>query len=177
MAGTLLSKIIGALCIAGLLAFAVGMLGDSLVTPGKQVESGTVASATPSRKIPKKAEEKTDPIGPLLAAAKVDAGSRQANKCSACHTLKKGDNTKKLGPPLWDVVGRKAGKLEGYSFSKAMAEMSGNWDYEALNQFIFKPKGYLRGTKMGFAGIGKATDRADLIAFLRSLSDQPVPLP
>jgi cytochrome c len=177
MSGTLLNRIVGAFCIAGILAFVVSILGDQLVQPGKHTPAGTVKAGPAVAPQKKPEEQKLDPIGPLLASAKLDAGKRQANKCTACHTLAKGDDAKKLGPPLWNIVGRKAGKLEDYSFSKAMEKMTGAWDYETLNAFIYKPKRYVRGTKMGFAGISKPQDRADLIAYLRTLSDQLAPLP
>jgi cytochrome c len=78
---------------------------------------------------------------------------------------------------LWDIVGRKPGAMEGFRFSPAMVKMRGAWDYETLNKFLAKPKKFVPGTKMGFSGIPKAKDRANLISFLRSLSDQPKPLP
>ena len=115
-------------------------------------------------------------MGPLLAAASIDSGKKQANKCTACHAVNEGGKAK-LGPPLWDIVGRKPGTMEGFRFSTAMAKMGGAWDYETLNKFLAKPKKFVPGTKMGFGGIPKVKDRANLIAYLRSLSDQPKPLP
>jgi cytochrome c len=170
-----LNKIVGAFFIAASLVVAVSLLGDALVQP-KPHSSTTIVAAAPTLAPQAKEEVPVDPVGPLLAAASVDSGKKQANKCTACHAVNK-DGKSKLGPPLWDIVGRKPGTMEGFRFSAAMEKMGGAWDYETLNKFLNKPKKFVPGTKMGFGGIPKVKDRADLIAYLRSLSDQPKPLP
>jgi cytochrome c len=175
MSGIEVNKIIGAIFCAVLLVIAVSFLGKSLVQPKKH--SSTIVTAAAPAPAPKaKKVIPVDPVGPLLASASVDSGKKQANKCTACHALQKGGKSK-LGPPLWDIVGRKPGAMAGFRYSPGMAKMGGAWDYETLNRFLNKPKKFVPGTKMGFGGIPKAKDRANLIAFLRSLSDQPKPLP
>ena len=112
----------------------------------------------------------------MLAAANADAGQKVAKKCTACHSFTKG-GANKVGPNLWNVVGGKPASVSGYKYSGAMSGMTVNWEYEELNKFLYKPKAYLKGTKMSFAGLKKARDRATIIAYLRSLSDNPKPLP
>jgi cytochrome c len=117
-----------------------------------------------------------DGIAALLAAADMDAGAKISKKCAACHSFNK-DGKNKVGPNLWDIVGKSIAGGEGYKFSGALAGMGGEWTYDNLDAFLTKPKDFAPGTKMSFAGIKGAGDRANLIAFLRGLSDDPKPLP
>ncbi|MDH3242097.1 MAG: c-type cytochrome [Alphaproteobacteria bacterium] len=122
-----------------------------------------------------KADAKPVAIGPLLAAASADKGKSVANKCTTCHDLSKGGKAK-LGPALWGIVGAKIAD-GSFRFSDALKKLQGKWDFAALNAFLADPKGYAPGTKMVFAGIKNDGDRAALILYLRSLADNPVPLP
>jgi len=112
----------------------------------------------------------------LLAMANLDRGPREFAKCKACHTLEKGgkDGT---GPNLYNIVGRAIAGVDGFKYSNALAEKGGVWDYEALDAWLASPKSYAPGTSMSFAGIRKDTARADLVAYLRSFSDDPMALP
>jgi cytochrome c len=117
---------------------------------------------------------------PLLASASVESGEAVHKKCVACHTTEKG-GANKTGPNLWDVVNRPLASHEGFGYSAAIKEFSQGgsvkWDYEHLDKFLTSPKGFIKGTAMGFAGVKKTQERADLIAYLRTLSDNPAPLP
>lgn len=120
------------------------------------------------------------PIATLLASADPARGANVFKRCAACHTGEKG-GANKVGPHLWDVVNRPVATVEGFSYSAAMKEFSQGgkevWNYDHLNQFLTSPKGFIKGTAMGFAGDKKDNERADLIAYLRTLSDNPAPLP
>lgn len=118
------------------------------------------------------------PIASLLASADPDRGKADTMKyaCFACHTFTEGGKAG-VGPNLWNVVNGPHGHMEGYSYSAALKAKAGPWTYDELNKWLKTPATYAPGTKMGFAGIASPTDRADVIAYLRSLSANPAPLP
>lgn len=117
------------------------------------------------------------PIANLLAAADVAKGEGQFKKCTACHTINKG-GASTTGPNLWGVMGSAIGKhAPGFAYSPALVGKGGNWDWESMSQWIKSPRDFAPGTKMTFAGIGKAEDRANLLAYLNAQGDSPLPLP
>jgi cytochrome c len=120
------------------------------------------------------------PIATLLASADATRGEAVFKRCQACHTGEKG-GPNKVGPNLWDIVDRPIATHEGFSYSGPIKDFSKGgqekWTYDHLNHFLTSPKGYIKGTAMGFAGDKKDNERADLIAYLRTLSDSPKPLP
>ena len=99
-----------------------------------------------------------------------------AKKCLQCHALGKGE-ANRIGPHLWDVVNQPQAKVEGFSYSSSAQKLKGAWTYDDLNQFLYNPRKYLPGTKMSFAGVKNDQERANLIAYLRTLSDAPPALP
>ncbi|MFZ4762905.1 MAG: c-type cytochrome [Alphaproteobacteria bacterium] len=173
------NKIFAAVLIAGIIGLGSSILAEKLVEPEHLKE--------PAYKVEVKEEvgnkggeaakaETIEPIAPLLAKADMAKGESTAKLCGACHSFNQG-GPNKVGPNLWNIVGNKHGHVEGFSYSKAILEKTGNWDYEELNHFLASPKSYAPGTKMSFAGLKKAEDRANMILWLRSLSDKPLPLP
>ncbi|MDX2265734.1 MAG: cytochrome c family protein [Hyphomicrobiales bacterium] len=174
------NKIAGAVLSALLVIFGGGTLIGELYPDGKGkdfkeiqiVEVAAVEEAPKAEAAPAEAA----PIAQLLASASVETGENAFKRCSACHSVNKG-GANGIGPNLYGVVGRPLGAVEGFSYSGALKEKGGAWDYEALNGFLLNPKGWAPGTKMAFGGIRRDDERAAVIAYLRSLADEPQPLP
>ena len=112
-------------------------------------------------------------INAALATADVSKGARVFKKCAACHTVKQGDKNK-IGPNLFGTVGGPVAAIGGFKYSKALLEYGGDWTPERLDAFLTKPKAEVKRTKMSFAGLKKEKDRADLIAYLNTFSDNPI---
>jgi cytochrome c len=172
------NKIYAAILSAGILAMIAIIGSGMLVEPTKLAKPAYpiegVAEAPAGGEAAKPAE--IEPVSPLLAKADVDHGAQLARQCQACHNFAKG-GPNMVGPNLWGVVGGPHAHKGDYSYSDAMKNFPGTWDYESLNKFINHPQAFVVGTKMGFAGLKKVQDRADVIAWLRQQSDSPVPLP
>ena len=183
MSGLEVNKILAAIIMAILIVIIISNLGDLIVK--KQGKIGEKKINAYSIDVPKteinqsetsKKSEVTEQISVFLKVASIENGQKIFKKCGSCHNYKK-ESANKLGPNLWNIINRPVASANGFAYSKALAELDGKWTYEELSQFLYKPKQYAEGTKMNFAGIKKAEDRADLILFLRNQSDKPVPLP
>jgi len=172
------NKVAGAVLVAGIVAMTSGMIAKELVHP-HELEQNVyqIAGLTPQTAAPAARQEAAlEPIAPLLAAADVKAGETQSRKCVACHTFTEG-GPNRVGPNLWNIVGAPKAHIDGFAYSPAIKDKGGEWTYENLNAFLANPRQYAPGTKMAFAGMPKAEDRAALIAWLRTLSAAPKPLP
>jgi cytochrome c len=171
------NKIAGA--VFGSLLFVVGVnvIAGGVFAPHKpevpgydlpapeEAAGGAAAAAAP-----------TEPLPVLLAKADPAKGQASAKKCASCHTFENG-GANKVGPNLYGVVGRPVASHAGFNYSAALKGKGGEWSYEALNDFVHNPKGAVPGTIMAFAGVAQAQERADLLVYLRTLSDNPAPLP
>ena len=175
-----LNKIVGAVLLAVLVLVVIGKVGDNLVSTGDGDGHGKDKAAkeqvVATKPTIQKKKEPLKPVTELMITADVSAGKKVFAKCKACHTVQK-DKKSGIGPNLWKVVNRKPGSVTQFKYSKAFQGIADKpWSYENLNAFLAKPKAYVKGTKMSFVGLKKVKDRANVIAFLRSLSDSPPPL-
>ena len=112
----------------------------------------------------------------FLALGTVDHGKKVFKKCAACHSINDGGKNK-IGPALWSVMSRKSGELSDYKYSKALLAYDKVWDFNELNGFLLKPATWIKGNKMGFAGLKDEKDRASVILYLNESSDTPLALP
>ncbi len=172
------NKIAGGLLLAGVVTIFIGIFGNTLVPKhdgghGVEPREADMAAAAPTARSEPAGPE---PIAGMLAEADIARGESITKKCTACHTFDEGGAAKQ-GPNLYNIVGADIAAREDFGYSDAMAEQEGDWTYANLNAFLHKPKKFIKGTKMTFVGLKKARDRADLIAYLRSLSASPQPLP
>jgi cytochrome c len=175
-----MNKIIVSIVFAVILIVGINKITDSIFYVEKpeksayQVASVTTAASTTSTETNSTSSESGN-IMALFASTSAAEGAKVFMKCSACHSIAEG-GANKIGPALWGVLGRPAGSVPGYKYSKAMAAYGKNWSFEEMNGFLIKPKGWIKGTKMSFAGLRSAKDRASVILYLNSFSDNPLPL-
>ena len=174
-----LNKIIAAILMVALVVIGLGKIADSVFhvnkpkNPGYQVEVESQLTSASSQAA--EVVEKID-IAALMALGDVVSGEKIFKKCAACHSINKGGKNK-IGPALYNVVGRAVGGVNEYKYSKALALYGKEWTFEELNGFLQKPSTYLKGTKMSYAGLRKEKDRASIIKYLNKNSDIPKPLP
>ena len=159
------------------LVWGVNTAGDILVRaePLKK----PVFMAVEAEKAPEAATaapKAADDVIAMLSDAVAASGKKAFKKCTACHTADKGGKNR-VGPNLWNSVGKAKAGAADFGYSGVLKGLGGKWTYQDLDAFLAAPKAFAKGTKMSFKGISKAQDRAAIIAYLRSLSDQPKPLP
>ena len=174
-----LNKIIAAILMVALLVIGLGKIADGVFyvnkpkNPGYLVEVESQLSSGTSQAV--KVEEKIDIVS-IMALGSVASGEKIFKKCAACHSINKGGKNK-IGPALYNVVGRTVGGVDDYKYSKTLASYDKEWTFEELNGFLQKPASYLKGTKMSYAGLRKEKDRASIIKYLNQNSDSPLLLP
>jgi cytochrome c len=174
-----LNKILGAILGTCLILLVTSFTAGALFAPVMPEKPGFAIAAKEEAAHGgegKEAAVPSEPIEKLLQTASVEKGAAAAKKCAACHTFEKG-GPNRVGPNLWGVVDRDRASEAGFNYSAAMKAKGGKWTYDDLNKFIANPKGFISGTAMGFAGIPKDSERADVIDYLHTLADNPVPLP
>ncbi len=176
-----INKIIAAILLTALIIIGIGKFADVLFHVDKPKVSAykvegleTVAESTSS--ISETDKEVIVNIKELLAAGDMAHGEKVFKKCSACHMIVS-DGKNMIGPNLWGVIGRTAGSVSDYKYSKAMIAYGKEWTFEEMNAYLIKPQAYIKGTKMAFAGLRKEKDRASVILYMNSKSSSPKPLP
>ena len=181
MDGFEINKIIAAVLLTALIIIGLGKFTDILFHVEKPKESAykieglEMAATQTSSNSETKVEEKIN-IKELLALGDAAHGEKVFKKCSACHMIVSGGKNM-IGPNLWGVIGRTAGAVSDYKYSKAMVAYGKEWTFEEMNSYLIKPQAYIKGTKMAFAGLRKEKDRASVILYLNQNSDNPLPLP
>jgi cytochrome c len=174
------NKIIGAVLGTAIFIFVVRLVAEKIyepevpAKPGYVVEGVVEASASGAATAP--VEEALPDWGTVLPKADAAAGKATSAKCEACHDTSSA-KTIKIGPPLFGVVDRPRASIAAFSYSGAMKAKGGTWTYDELFKFLKSPGAYITGTKMSFAGLTRAEDRINLIAFLRTNADSPAAIP
>ena len=174
-----INKIVAAVLLVALLIIGISKVSNVIFfvekpkTPGYSVEVEQVSSNISSASEVK--EEKVD-IAALMSLGDVASGEKIFKKCAACHSIVKGGKNR-IGPALYNVVGRDVAAVGDYKYSKALDAYEKSWSFEELNGYLIKPAKWIKGTKMAFAGLRKEKDRASVIKYLNQNSDNPLPLP
>ena len=174
-----INKVIAAILMVALLLIGLSKISEVVFhvekpeTPGYSVEVDQITTAVASTN---ETTEKVVDIAALMSMGDVASGEKIFKKCAACHSIIKGGKNK-IGPALYNVVGRKVGDVSDYKYSKALAGYEKSWTFEELNGYLIKPAKWIKGTKMAFAGLRKEKDRASVIKYLNQNSDSPLSLP
>ena len=170
-----INKLVAAILVTVLIVFGIGKISDIIF---KMNETGIVAYKVeePARSSSEAKAESSLEISSFLSLGDVTHGAKVYKKCAACHSINK-DGKNKIGPKLYNVVGRATGAIPGYKYSKALTSYNKTWTFEELNSFLLKPAAWIKSNKMGFAGLKNDRDRASVILYLNQNSDNPQPLP
>ena len=182
MSGLEVNKILASIFVAVIVVSLISILGDVIINKknNQQVKNAYYIDISEMKMndivTNTQNDEVSEQISMFLTSASFEKGEKLFKKCSACHSYQKG-STNKVGPNLWNIINRPKASVQGFTYSKALAEFRGNWGYEELSQFLYKPKEYIQGTKMNFSGLKKVQDRADLLLFLREQADIPAEIP
>ena len=177
-----INKIIAAVLLTALIVIGIGKFTDILFHVEKPKNSAYKVDGLESAESSSDSEVKDEKeivkvnISQLLAMGDLAHGQKVFKKCSACHMIAS-DGKNMIGPNLWSVIGRQAGSVADYKYSKAMVAYGKNWTFEEMNAYLIKPQAYIKGTKMAFAGLRKEKDRASVILYMNSKSNNPKPLP
>ena len=170
-----INKIITAILVTVLVVFGIGKISDIIFDKDKTDIVAYKVEAPEGEALQASAESSVD-ITALLAMGDIAHGEKVYKKCKACHSIKQGGGNK-IGPALWNVIFRPVGSITDYKYSKALSSYGKEWTWEEMNGFLIKPSTWIKGNKMGFAGLKNEKDRASVILYLNQNSDSPKPLP
>ena len=171
-----INKIVAAVLVVFLVVFGIGKISDVVFHVEKPTTSAYKIEVSKASASQDSNTDQAVDITALLAMGNLDDAKKVWKKCSACHSIKKGGKNK-IGPALYNVLGRNVAAISDYKYSKALRSYGKSWTFEEINGFLSKPQAYIKGTKMAFAGLKKEKDRASIILFLNQNSDNPLPLP
>ena len=175
-----MNKIIVSIILAVILILGINKITDAIFyveKPEKSAYQVAGINTVISKTADETNSENSEPgsIIALFASTSSADGAKIFKKCAACHSIARGGSNK-IGPALWGVLGRQAGSISDYKYSKAIAAYEKTWTFEEMNGFLIKPKGWIKGTKMSFAGLKNAKDRAAVILYMNENTDNPLPL-
>ena len=174
-----MNKIVVSILLAVILILGINKISDVIFYVEKPEKSAyqvaDVSTTTTTETTSASSSTGSGDIMALLASASAADGKKVFKKCAACHSIAKGGGNK-IGPALWGVLGRQAGSISDYKYSKAMATHGKSWSFEEMNGFLIKPKVWIKGTKMTFVGLKKETERAAVILYMNNNTDSPLPL-
>jgi cytochrome c len=173
-----LNKILGAILGTCLITLALNIGAGAIFSPEKPAKPGYAIEAKEhgAGEVAGGPKEAEQPMEVMMASASVEKGQATAKQCQACHTFEKG-GPNRVGPNLWGIVGRARASEAGFNYSTAMKAKGGTWTFGELYAFLANPRGVVPGTNMTFAGLSRGQQRADVIDYLHTLSDSPMPLP
>ena len=175
-----MNKIIVSIVLTVILVWGINKITDAIFyieKPEKSAYQVANVTTTVSTTAEETSSENSEPenIMALFASTSAADGAKIFKKCIACHSIARGGSNK-IGPALWGVLGRQAGSISDYKYSKAMAVHGKAWSFDEMNDFLTKPKNWIKGTKMSFAGLKNAKDRAAVILYMNENTDNPLPL-
>ncbi len=176
MGGMEFNKLMAAVLVAGIIASLSGFISGKFYHAYELHEDAVPVEGAADAGGAAQKEKLPEPILALIAGADLERGEKLFRACAACHSPTKG-GPHGTGPNLWNVANHDIAAKDDFSYSDVMAEMPGEWGYLELNKFLWKPKWYVPGTKMNYIGLKKPEDRAAMIAWMRTLTDNPAPLP
>ena len=170
-----INKIITAILVTVLVVFGIGKISNIIFDKDhKNVVAYKVEA--PEGLVTQESTKTSLDIAALLALGDVAHGEKVFKKCKACHSIKQGGGNK-IGPKLWNVMFRPIGAITDYKYSKALTSYGKEWSWEEMNGFLIKPSSWIKGNKMGFAGLKSEKDRASVILYLNQNGENPKPLP
>ena len=171
-----INKIITAVLLVVFLVFGIGKISDIIFEVKKPDIEGYKVEISSSDVTTQTNTESQVDVAALLASGDIEHGKKIFKKCAACHSINQ-DGGNKIGPKLWNVMFRTIGSITDYKYSKALSGYKKEWSWEEINGFLTKPAKWIKGNKMGFAGLKADKDRASVILYLNQNSDNPKPLP
>ena len=174
-----MNKIIASIILTAILVLGINKITNIIFYVEKPEQSAyqvaSVSTTVTTESTSTSSNTSSGEIMALLATASVADGEKIFKKCAACHSIAKSGGNK-IGPALWGVLGRQAGSVSDYKYSKTMATHGKPWTFEEMNSFLTKPKDWIKGTKMSFVGLKSEKDRAAVILYMNEKTDSPLPL-